>query len=164
MQEMQRLEYNGETVMSDWLVGESFPEEVIGELSLERRVGSGGGGGGAQRELSRQRAQHLMRASTLPINIPQWLSREVGGQFENNWIRTQRIRILIMARALRDLSNYPVYFLWVGAGGGREGGRNRNLNRLSNVPTNQDRKRLLVMPSPILFQGNFSLKFIFCCQ
>lgn len=42
---MQRLEYNGETVMSDWLVGESFPEEVIGELSLERRVGSGGGRG-----------------------------------------------------------------------------------------------------------------------
>lgn len=46
MQEMQRLEYNGETVMSDWLVGESFPEEVIGELSLERRVGSGGAGVG----------------------------------------------------------------------------------------------------------------------
>lgn len=43
---MQRLEYNGEMVMSDWLVGESFPEEVIGELSLERRVGSGGAGVG----------------------------------------------------------------------------------------------------------------------
>lgn len=66
-------------------------------------------------------------------------------------IKIQRIRMLILAKGLRELSNYPAYF-W--------GERTRDLERASDLlqGTNQDGKSLLVMPSPSLFQGNFSLK------
>lgn len=50
------LEYKKETVMSDWLVGEGFLEEVIVELSLDGRVGRVG----AQKDPSWQREQHAM--------------------------------------------------------------------------------------------------------
>lgn len=43
MQETQGPKYKGETMRSAYLVGESFLEELMVELSLEGRMGSGGG-------------------------------------------------------------------------------------------------------------------------
>lgn len=45
-----------------------------------------------------------------PISVPQWSLRRVNGQFESHWIKMQRIRMLILAWAPRELSNHPAYF------------------------------------------------------
>lgn len=51
-----------------------------------------------------------MRPLSFPISVPQQSWRVVGGQFESHGVRTQRIRMLVLARALRGLSKHPACF------------------------------------------------------
>lgn len=71
-------------------------------------------------------------------------------QFESHWIRADRIRMLVLARPLRNLSNHPAYLT------GREIETKKDKVICPRPETKMG--KVLVIPSVILFQGNFSLK------
>lgn len=93
------MEHKRETVISDWLVGEGFLEEVIVELSLKGRVRREEGHRRSLlgRENSRQHCPGLAQITQATASCQVWLDHRVCGDVM--WVESGHKDLVYRAEA-----------------------------------------------------------------